>query len=634
MRKPLGSSEHIFKREGDSSKISKFMRNISPLFFMSEFIYILFLRYNDYVLSTRYKEVISEDVRKNIYNILILLYFLKPFFAFLTDNVYFNINNILTFLSKKIYDLCNFIQDAMYYCSRAVCKGKSIFLQIFLRKYMKDGISSSGSRYFKKRGLHSNNHYIDNFLYIPINRKYYVLISELTITLLLLCVYLFNNKINYYLYLVIIFLIASLMLLSSCIFEGVVVERCRRQIHFEQVFYISYVMCIKIFCSLVLYYIYILKVSIFILILKSFIIFLISCASSEETLFLSDNLNAHRNTILNGGNGTMNVKNSVNLLSQLGVLKKILFKESLFKILFLLILFNSSIDTKFSILQYGVQNYSWPHSLINYIPLVSQTAKLIGISIFQLYTNKMCYKNYAMITILLNVLLKITSLFFLYYNKNTYVSPFLFLLNIIVQNISIKILALPILLLCIKKAPLNLESTIINIYIFCFNFSNLISKRYFLWNIILQMSKNVFIILLLSFLTTCASLLYYFNISLDSLNNMNAPYASCSSLLYSNGKEDMYLKLKNSPKTHYFNINPFSKGEKGITSKKIVRFSEENAKTKKIKDEERKNKPNEFKIASDYSSDGDQWLIIDNLKGNIKKKYADHNPLNISNMML
>ncbi|SBT32773.1 conserved Plasmodium protein, unknown function [Plasmodium ovale wallikeri] len=254
----------------------------------------------------------------------------------------------------------------------------------------------------------------------------------------------------------------------------------------------------------------------------------------------------------------MNVKNSVNLLSQLGVLKKILFKESLFKILFLLILFNSSIDTKFSILQYGVQNYSWPHSLINYIPLVSQTAKLIGISIFQLYTNKMCYKNYAMITIL---------------------------------------------------------------------------KRYFLWNIILQMSKNVFIILLLSFLTTCASLLYYFNISLDSLNNMNAPYASCSSLLYSNGKEDMYLKLKNSPKTHYFNINPFSKGEKGITSKKIVRFSEENAKTKKIKDEERKNKPNEFKIASDYSSDGDQWLIIDNLKGNIKKKYADHNPLNISNMM-
>ncbi|SBS81454.1 hypothetical protein, conserved [Plasmodium ovale curtisi] len=423
MRKPLGSSEHIFKREGDSSKISKFMRNISPLFFMSEFIYILFLRYNDYVLSTRYKEVISDDVRKNIYNILILLYFLKPFFAFLTDNVYFNINDILTFLSKKINDLYNFIQDAMYYCSRAVCKGKSIFLQIFLRKYMKDGISSSGSRYFKKRGLHSSNHYVDNFF--------------------------------------------------------------------------------------------------------------------EETLFLNDNLNAHRNTILNGGNGAINAKNTVNLLSQLGVLKKILFKESLFKILFLLILFNSSIDTKFSILQYGVQNYSWPHSLINYIPLVSQTAKLIGISIFQLYTNKMCYKNYAMITIL---------------------------------------------------------------------------KRYFLWNIILQMSKNVFIILLLSFLTTCASLLYYFNISLDSLNSMNAPYVSYSSLLYSNGKEDMYVKLKNSPKTHYFNINPFSKGVKGIASKKIVRFSEENAKTQKFKDEEKKNKRNAFKIASDYSSDSDQWLIIDNLK--------------------
>ncbi|GAW79924.1 hypothetical protein, conserved [Plasmodium gonderi] len=629
MRKPVSSNKDIFKRESDSSKIKKLMGNISPLFFMSEFVYILFLRYNDYILSTRYKTEVNEDTRKNIYNILILLYFSKPFFAFLTDNVYFNINNTLCFLTRKLYEFGNFLQKLFYQCSRTVCKGKNFFLKIFFRKYMKDGVLS-GSRYLKKTSLCKYS-YIENFAHLPLNRKYYIVISEFSTTLLLLFIYLFHKKINYFFYLTIVFLISSQMLLSSCVFEGIVVERCRKQMRVEKIFYISYVMCIKIFCSLILYYMYILKISIYILILKSCAIFIISCLCSEETLLLNSNFKAQRNIIQKSENGGIRVKNTIDLLPQLGILRKILFKENLFKILFLLILFNSSIDTKFSMLQYGVQNYRWPHSLINYIPLVSQSSKLIGISIFQLYTNKKCYKSYAMITILFNILFKIASFIFLYYNKNTYVSPFLFLLNIIVQNISIKILALPILLLCIEKAPLNLESTLINIYIFCFNFSNLISKRYFMWNIILQMSKNVFIILLLSFLTTCSSLLYYFNISLDSLNSLNSPL-SCL-----NEKEDLNLKLNKFEKKKYVSPDdPFDTYEKN-PAKKFVRFREENITTEKYKREQNKNKTNLFKNAPDYSSDSDdnQWLIIDNLKGNgIMKSQREPTRLNISNMML
>ncbi|SBT86651.1 conserved Plasmodium protein, unknown function [Plasmodium malariae] len=627
MREPLDSNKNIFKRTYDDSKITQLMRNISPLFFMSEFLYILFLRYNDYILSTTFKAEVTEDVRKKIYNILILLYFLKPFFAFLTDSVYFNINNILSFLSRKIYEFYSQLQDLLYHCNRAVCNGKYLFLKIVCRKYMKDELLRS--KYLKKSSLRKN-HYVDNFLYLPLNRKYYVILSELMTTLLLLFIYVFNKKINYYVYLSTIFFISTNMLLTSCVFEGVVVERCRKQTHFEKIFYISYMMCIKIFCSLILYYIYILKVSIFFLILKSFIIFVISCISSEETLLLSNDFKVQRNIILKSENGNINVKNTVDLLSQLRVLRKILFNENLFKILFLIVLFNSSVDMKFSMLQYGVQNYRWPQSLINYIPLVSQSSKLIGIAIFQLYTNKMCYRSYAMITILFNVFLKIVSFIFLYYSE-TYVSPFLFLLNIIVQNISIKILALPILLLCIEKAPLNLESTIINIYIFCFNLSNLISKRYFIWNIIMHMSKNVFIILLLSFLTTCASLLYYCNISLDSLNTISLSH------LYLNDK-DAYIdiKLNKSQKKNYFDTNLLfkNKQEKVKSSKKIVRFREESMKIEKYKDDEKKNKTNLFKFSSDNNSDSDQWLIIDNFKGNVRKKYADRSPLNISNMML
>ncbi|KAI4839709.1 hypothetical protein MKS88_001610 [Plasmodium brasilianum] len=572
MREPLDSNKNIFKRTYDDSKITQLMRNISPLFFMSEFLYILFLRYNDYILSTTFKAEVTEDVRKKIYNILILLYFLKPFFAFLTDSVYFNINNILSFLSRKIYEFYSQLQDLLYHCNRAVCNGKYLFLKIVCRKYMKDELLRS--KYLKKSSLRKN-HYVDNFLYLPLNRKYYVILSELMTTLLLLFIYVFNKKINYYVYLSTIFFISTNMLLTSCVFEGVVVE-------------------------------------------------------SEETLLLSNDFKVQRNIILKSENGNINVKNTVDLLSQLRVLRKILFNENLFKILFLIVLFNSSVDMKFSMLQYGVQNYRWPQSLINYIPLVSQSSKLIGIAIFQLYTNKMCYRSYAMITILFNVFLKIVSFIFLYYSE-TYVSPFLFLLNIIVQNISIKILALPILLLCIEKAPLNLESTIINIYIFCFNLSNLISKRYFIWNIIMHMSKNVFIILLLSFLTTCASLLYYCNISLDSLNTISLSH------LYLNDK-DAYIdiKLNKSQKKNYFDTNLLfkNKQEKVKSSKKIVRFREESMKIEKYKDDEKKNKTNLFKFSSDNNSDSDQWLIIDNFKGNVRKKYADRSPLNISNMML
>ncbi|GAB65433.1 hypothetical protein PCYB_061650, partial [Plasmodium cynomolgi strain B] len=476
---------------------------------------------------------------------------------------------------------------------------------------MKDGVSS-GSLFLRKAGL-SKYSYIDNFVHLPLNRKYYIVISEFSTTFLLLFIYFFNNKMNCFSYLAVVFLVSSQMLLSSCVFEGIVVERCRKQIHVEKIFYISYVMCIKIFCSLILYYLYILKISIYLLILKSFVIFIISCLCSEETLLLNSSFKIQRNIIQKSENGGVHVKNTVDLLSQLALLKKLLFKENLFKILFLLILFNSSIDTKFSMLQYGVQNYRWPHSLINYIPLVSQTSKLIGISIFQLYTNKKSYKSYAMITILSNVMLKIASFIFLYYNKSTYVSPFLFLLNIIVQNVSIKILALPILLLCIEKAPLNLESTLLNIYIFCFNLSNLISKRYFMWNLILHMSKNVFIILLLSFLTTCSSLLYYFNLSLDSLNSVN------SSMSCLNEKENLHFKLSKYDKKNYApppSDDLFNTYEKKNSSKKFVRFREENIKTEKCKKEPNKSKSNLFKTAPDYSSDSDdnQWLIIDNLK--------------------
>ncbi|CAD2086852.1 conserved Plasmodium membrane protein, unknown function [Plasmodium vinckei lentum] len=620
MGKSLRSSKNIFKRGVDDSKALKWVRNISPLFFMSEFIYILFLRYNDYVLSTRYKSEVTADTRKNIYNILILLYFLKPLFAFLTDNVYFNINNIFLFLLQKAHELCNWIKDGLYYCAKVVYNGKHMFLRMFFRKYLNDGLSS-GKKYFKKCTIHSNNPYANNFLYFPLNRKYYVIITELITTVLLLFIYIFNNKIKYNWYLFTIFIISSQMLLSSCVFEGVVVEKCRRKMHFEQIFYISYVMCIKIFSSLMLYYIYILKVSIFILILKSFIIFVISCLSSEETLLLNDDCDVQNSLILKEGNRSINVKNTVDLLSQLAVLKKILLNENLLKILFLLILFNSSIDTKFPILNHGIKNYSWPNSLVNYVPLVSQSSKLIGISIFQLYTNKKRYESYAMITILINILLKIGSLIYFYYNKNTYVSPVLVLLNIIVQNISIKILALPILLLCIQKAPLNLESTLINIYIFSFNLSNLISKRYFMWDIILQMPKNVFIVLLLSFFTTCTSLFYYFNISLDILNNMYI-----SSPLNLEDKDNIYLKSNKPQKKSYFNINLFNKVEKNHSLKKTVRFKDENIKTHKSKDEEMKNKNSEFQISSNSNSDSDQWLIIDNLKGEMRRKYANNNP--------
>ncbi|CRG99083.1 conserved Plasmodium membrane protein, unknown function [Plasmodium relictum] len=620
MKKTL-DNKNIFKKDSDISKIKTLMKNISPLFYISEFFYILFLRYNDYILSTTYKEKTNEEIRKNIYNILILLYFLKPFMAFLTDNVHFNLNNLLIFLSKKIFQIYIFLHQLMFFCGNALYKAKYFFFKIFFRNYLKDGLSES---LYLKKYVFVKKQYTGSFLYLPLNRKYYVLVSEFLTSLLLVFIYLLNKRINYYFYLTTVFLISSHMLLSSCIFEGVVVERCKKLMHFEKIFYISYVMCIKIFFSLILYYTYITKVSIFILILKSLIVFIISSLSSEEFL-LTNNLKIRHNIVLKCENGDIDIKNNANLLSQLSVLKKILFNENLLKTLFLLMLFNSSIDTKFSIFQYGVQNFNWPRSLMNYIPLASQSSKLIGISIFQLYTSKKCYKNYAMIVILFNLLLKIFNFTFLYYCKNTYVSPFLFLFNIIVQNISIKILALPILFLCIEKTPLNLESTIINIYIFCFNLSNLISKRYFIWNIILQVSKSVFIILLLSFLTTCASLLYYFNIPLDSLNNMN-------SSLYTYEKEDMNLKLGKIEKT-YFKSNLFNKHEKKNSVKKSVRFKED-LQIVKCEDEEKKSKKNLFKFSSDCNSDSDQWLIVDNLKSNTRRKYIEHNSINFSNMML
>ncbi|SPJ10633.1 conserved Plasmodium membrane protein, unknown function [Plasmodium sp. DRC-Itaito] len=628
--KKTSDIKHIFKREDDSSKITKLIKNISPLFFMSEFLYILFLRYNDHILSTTYKEKVTPDVRENIYNIFILLYFIKPLFAFLTDSVYFNLNNILGLIYRKIYKIYNYFEQFIQYCCSSIYKSKYLFLKIFFKRYIKSGLSRS--RYLKKKAHIGKSGYMDNFVYFPLNRKYYVIISEFITTLLLLVIYLFNEKINYYIYLTIISFISSQMLLSSCIFEGVVVERCKRQMYFEKVFYISYVMCVKIFCSLILYYMYILKVSVFLLISKSFLIFLISCVCSEETLLLNNKRKIQRNIIFKSGSDEVYVKNTEDILSQINILKKIFFNENLFKTIFFIILFNSAIDSKLSILQYGVQNFSWPHSLINYIPLVSQSSKLIGISIFQLYTNKLNYKNYSMVVILFNILLKLCSFIFLYNNKNTYVSPFLFLLNIIVQNISIKILSLPILLLCIEKAPLNLESTIINIYIFCFNLSNLISKRYFMWNIILHVSKNVFIILLLSFLTTCASLLYYFHISLDTLNNMN------SSSLYLDEKEDVNLKINKIPQKNYLRDELFLNNEENKKQiKKVVRFKEDSIIKieKNTNDEKKKKNNNLFKISSDYNSDSDQWLIIDSLKSDdTRKKQGKYKSLNISNIVL
>ncbi|VWU51930.1 conserved membrane protein, unknown function [Hepatocystis sp. ex Piliocolobus tephrosceles] len=635
MRKFLTSKKNIFKREGeDSSNITKLIRNISPLFFMSEFLYILFLRYNDYILSTRYKTEINENVRKNIYNILILSYFLKPAIAFLTDNIYFSINNIFRFIFQKIYELYIWIEQVFYYCVGTLYKGKYIFFKIFFGKYMKDVLSSASKDWKKKYDKYYNkkreNICVDNFLYLPLNRKYCVIISEFITILLLLLLYFFINKINYNCYLAIVFVVLSQMLLLSCVFEGILVKRCKKYVPYEQVFYISYVMCIKIFCSLILYYIYILKVSIFILFFKSCIIFILSCISTDNN-FLSSNLQDQHNLIMKKENGNIYMNNTVDILSQFYILKKTLINENLFKILFFLILFNSPIDTKLSILQYGVQTYNWPHSLINYIPLVSQASKLIGISIFQLYTNKKCYKTYAMIIILLNVLLKITNFIFLYYNKNSYISPFLFLFNIIVQNVSIKILAMPILLLCIQKAPLNLESTIINIYIFCFNFSNLISKRYFIWNVILHMSKNVFIILLLSFLTTCASLLYYLNISLDSLNNddnnnnnnlLNSPsWITSSTKLHTDEKKYMYSKLNIT--NNYFNTNLFNQHKQMNLKNKNVHFENENIKVENHRKDEKKSKNNLFKISPNYDSDSDQWMIIDNLKGNMRRTYLN-----------
>lgn len=117
---------------------------------------------------------------------------------------------------------------------------------------------------------------------------------------------------------------------------------------------------------------YILKVSVFLLISKSFLIFLISCVCSEETLLLNNKRKIQRNIIFKSGSDEVYVKNTEDILSQINILKKIFFNENLFKTIFFIILFNSAIDSKLSILQYGVQNFSWPHSLINYIPLVSQ----------------------------------------------------------------------------------------------------------------------------------------------------------------------------------------------------------------------------------------------------------------------
>lgn len=137
-----------------------------------------------------------------------------------------------------------------------------------------------------------------------------------------------------------------------------------------------------------------------------------------------------------------------------------------------------------------------------------------------------------------------------------------------------------------------------------------------MWNIILHVSKNVFIILLLSFLTTCASLLYYFHISLDTLNNMN------SSSLYLDEKEDVNLKINKIPQKNYLRDELFlNNEEKKKQVKKVVRFKEDSIiKTQKNTNDEKKKKNNNlFKISSDYNSDSDQWLIIDSLKVTIKR---------------
>lgn len=119
---------------------------------MSEFLYILFLRYNDHILSTTYKEKVTPHVRENIYNIFILLYFIKPLFAFLTDSVYFNLNNILGLIYRKIYKIYNYFEQFIQYCCSLIYKSKYLFLKIFFKRYIKNGLSKS--RYLKKKGTY------------------------------------------------------------------------------------------------------------------------------------------------------------------------------------------------------------------------------------------------------------------------------------------------------------------------------------------------------------------------------------------------------------------------------------------------------------------------------------------------
>lgn len=533
--------KNIFRKEVEASRMERLMRYVYPIFYMNEFFYILFIRWNNYILNTTYNEQTSEQYRHRIYSLLILLYFVKPLFAYVIDNVYFSISNIRSYISKVLYEWKTCFQNLIYSCIYTSYKAKYYFFKyLYQNNLAKKKRNEEGFRSFKSRfGKISSNKYIDNFIGLPLNRKSYILVSEFLTALFLFFVPFFLGlNLNINIYNIIIFITAVQMLVVSSTFDGIIVERCKEKVHYEKIFYISYLMCVKICGSLILYYSsFLMNISIYILFLKSVFVFYISSLPNEGFLLLSNSHYCHyshhshyshltngttntTNTIIRNEDGTIKIKNTTNFREQIKILKRVLINEDMLRFLLFLMIFNSSIDTKLMMLQHGVMEYNWPKSLINYIPLISQVSKLIGIAIFQIYTSKMCYKHYAIIVILLTMFFKMGIFFFLYYckNKNYYISPIFFLLNIIIPNISIKLLALPILLFCIHKAPLNLEATTLNIYIFCFNLSNLISKRNFVWKLFLQIYQNVYIILLLSFLTTCASLLYCCNISLDSID--------------------------------------------------------------------------------------------------------------------
>lgn len=106
--------------------------------------------------------------------------------------MYFNLNNILGLIYRKIYKIYNYFEQFIQYCCSLIYKSKYLFLKIFFKRYIKNGLSKS--RYLKKKAHIGKSGYMDNFVYFPLNRKYYVIISEFITTVLLLVIYLFNEK--------------------------------------------------------------------------------------------------------------------------------------------------------------------------------------------------------------------------------------------------------------------------------------------------------------------------------------------------------------------------------------------------------------------------------------------------------